>query len=67
MTEQELKSKISKMTLKEKALELTQYNYGDLMKGYEDLTVTGMNVDGDRRYTRLPHKLSRSARHGLHV
>lgn len=47
MTEQELKSKISKMTLKEKALELTQYNYGDLMKGYEDLTVTGMNVDGD--------------------
>ena len=47
MTEQELKSKISRMTLKEKALELTQYNYGDLMKGYEDLTVTGMNVDGD--------------------
>ena len=47
MTEQELKSKIRKMTLKEKALELTQYNYSDLMKGYENLTVTGMNVDGD--------------------
>lgn len=41
MTENQLKEKIAKMTLEEKALQLTQYTGNDLIRDEENKTVTG--------------------------
>lgn len=45
MTDLELKEKISKMTLEQKLLELTQCNYHDLADPALDKVVTGANSD----------------------
>lgn len=53
MTDKQLKERISKMTLEEKTLELTQYNHFILGTEEEEQTVTGRTVEGELSNERL--------------